>query len=74
MRARQGTLALQIRDNGHGFRPDEVLAEKRTNGGLGLSSMKERAQLSGGAFAVTSAPRRGTVLRVTWKLTESPPV
>ena len=62
------TLELRLKDNGRGFRPDEVLAGKRTDRGLGLSSMKERAQLSGGAFSVISAPRRGTVLRATWKL------
>jgi glucose-6-phosphate-specific signal transduction histidine kinase len=36
--------------------------------GLGLSSMKERASLSGGLFHVESAPGNGTTVRASWPL------
>jgi two-component system, NarL family, sensor histidine kinase LiaS len=46
----QGTLSLRIRDNGHGF--DVALANGR---GLGLSSMRERAEEMGGTLHISSA-------------------
>jgi len=57
---------LYVRDDGVGFRPrdhDGERAPVRTaSGGLGLSSMRERAQALGGSLEVRSAPRRGTVV------------
>jgi PAS domain S-box-containing protein len=45
------TLSLEVRNNGAGFDPDEV-----RHGGLGLSSMKERAQAVGGELTISSRP------------------
>ncbi len=56
---------LTIEDNGQGFDPEEARARYRK--GMGLSSMRERAELSGGSFAVESARGRGTTLRVSWE-------
>ena len=55
------TFGLVIRDNGQGF---EV---ERVQKGLGLESMRERVELSGGEFRIESVIGRGTVIRATWK-------
>ncbi len=47
------TVTLTIHDDGHGFDP---LVQ---HSGLGLYSMKERAEASGGSFTVESAPGKG---------------
>jgi signal transduction histidine kinase len=52
-------VTLTVKDNGRGFDPHAPHA------GLGLSSMRERAEASGGSFAVESAPDQGTQVRVT---------
>lgn len=57
-----GWVTLDVRDDGVGFEP--TLA--RTRGGLGLTSMVERAQLLGGTCTIDSHPNRGT--RVTARL------
>lgn len=59
-----GALRLVIEDNGRGFEPAKVLADKR--GGLGLFSMQERTVLSGGAFRLTSTPGEGTRIEANW--------
>ncbi|QYC37985.1 Sensor histidine kinase LiaS [Nonomuraea coxensis DSM 45129] len=52
-----GTLALSVRDDGAGFEPGE-------SRGLGLVSMRDRAEAVGGVLTVESAPGRGTTVRV----------
>ena len=46
-------------DHGFGFETTEAVAE-----GIGLKSMRERAELLGGSFEVTSESDRGAVVRV----------
>jgi PAS domain S-box-containing protein len=58
------TIELIIQDNGQGFE----LATNMPRKGLGLSSMKERAELSGGSFAIQSTHGSGTTIRVSWPL------
>jgi PAS domain S-box-containing protein len=61
--AKRGThLDFSVKDDGRGFAPDGV------SRGVGLLGMNERTELSGGAFAVTSRPGRGTLVRATWRL------
>jgi signal transduction histidine kinase len=36
--------------------------------GMGLTSMKERAQLSGGKFNIQSTPGIGTKIHIVWPL------
>jgi signal transduction histidine kinase len=57
-------IVLTIEDNGQGFDPEE--ARSRYRKGMGLSSMKERAELSGGSASVQSAPGKGTTLSFKW--------
>jgi two-component system sensor histidine kinase UhpB len=53
-----GSVELEVADEGRGFDPAAMAAE-----GLGLVSMAERAHLLGGTFEVRSAPGEGTELR-----------
>jgi PAS domain S-box-containing protein len=60
LQERDGRIELTIRDNGQGFDLDTV---KR---GLGLSTMRERSQHSGGSFDLESGIGKGTTVRVSW--------
>ncbi len=66
LRKTNGTLVLIVRDNGRGFEIEKALSKESTERGLGLASMRERADLSGGTFSIESAPGKGTVVQVTW--------
>ncbi len=55
-------IELTLSDNGQGF---DV---KKARHGLGLASMRERAELSNGVFSIESVKEKGTALRVTWAL------
>ncbi len=59
-------LMLSVTDNGKGFDPRRRLEDNRSGSGMGLTSMRERVRLSGGVFALDSAPARGTAIRVVW--------
>ena len=63
-----GELILEIRDNGIGFDLKEVLFPRELNRGLGLDSMRERAELCGGHLDILTTPGKGTVIRATWKV------
>jgi signal transduction histidine kinase len=51
---------LEVQDAGRGF---DV---RRSNGGFGLTSMRERAEAIGATVAVDSMPGSGTRVRVRW--------
>jgi len=56
-----GAVCMKIKDNGKGFQHDRVLhAEKGRR--LGLLGMRERLQMVGGNFTVTSALGKGTTV------------
>ena len=54
------TFAFMVRDNGQGF--DVEKAKK----GLGLESMRERVEISGGKFEIESTIGQGTTIRAIW--------
>jgi signal transduction histidine kinase len=51
-------LKIVIEDNGQGFSPNNQLDSRVRS--LGLTSMRERIQMLGGTFQVSSQPRSGT--------------
>lgn len=58
-----GLIRLAITDDGKGFRTDKPApANGRLR--LGLLGMKERAEMVGGTFQLTSSPGKGTTIRV----------
>lgn len=61
------TVELNIEDNGVGFDVRKICANgKRVLGGLGLTSMRERAEHTGGIYSLESNQGKGTKIRVTW--------
>jgi PAS domain S-box-containing protein len=61
-------IELSIEDNGTGFDFEAVLASSMCERGLGLTSMRERAELSGGTFEIQSILGEGTLIRAAWPL------
>ena len=57
-----------IKDDGVGFDPEEAIVKRSPWGGLGLLSIKERTELSGGLFGVESAKGKGTIIQASWPL------
>lgn len=62
----RGVLELAIEDNGKGFDPRDLAGNAKLNGGMGLQSMRERAELSCGICEIRSAPGEGTRVSVKW--------
>jgi signal transduction histidine kinase len=60
-------IEFSVRDNGVGFDVKEKLQPGQDSRGLGLESMLERVELSGGTFKIESA-QKGTVLNAKWPL------
>ena len=58
LNSHEGQLALIILDDGVGFDPDVV--SKKNSPGLGLLSMRERAEAIGATFRIESLSGRGT--------------
>ncbi len=61
-------LELIMEDNGAGFDLNSALAREDGMRGLGLTSMKERVELSGGSFAIRSGFGLGTEIRASWPM------
>jgi len=59
-------IELLVRDNGRGFDLQEALSDENSRKGLGLSSMRERTELSSGHFTIESIKGRGTTIRASW--------
>ena len=55
-------ITLHIQDDGRGFLAPSVLATTARGAGFGISSMRERAELLGGSFSITSTPGVGTLV------------
>jgi len=51
----KGTLQMQIKDNGRGFKPMDSL-----HSGYGLQGMRKRTESLGGHFTINSEPGKGT--------------
>ena len=54
-----GAVEVTVRDDGRGFDPGA------TNGGFGLTGMRERVELAGGKLRIEAAPGRGTSISAT---------
>jgi signal transduction histidine kinase len=68
LRSRHGRVELVVQDDGCGFSPEQV--REGGGGGMGLITMRERAERVGGRLTVTSSPGEGTTIR----LVAPPPV
>jgi PAS domain S-box-containing protein len=66
LRNEDGVLVFTIEDNGKGFDPGALASRGDARSGLGMESMRERAELSGGTYALTSAVGQGTKVCASW--------
>ena len=53
-------IELMVEDNGQGFDLEN------TKKGVGLESMRERVEISGGIFKIESVIGAGTTIRASW--------
>lgn len=58
-------IVLEVADDGRGMDFKAILASSNARS-LGLTSMKERAEMFGGSLSVQSAPGEGTTIRACW--------
>ena len=56
-------ITLKVKDNGKGFDFQKLEKQK----GLGLSSIRNRADLLGGTMEIDSRPGKGTQVTITVK-------
>jgi PAS domain S-box-containing protein len=66
LRKQENRIEWTIEDNGIGFDLEKILSSEGSKRGLGLSSMRERTELSGGKFMIESTQGKGTTLRASW--------
>jgi signal transduction histidine kinase len=62
----RGHVELSVGDDGIGFDPAQLKGVDKADRGLGLASMRERAEATAGRFSVESRSGHGTTVRVTW--------
>ena len=60
-------IELVISDDGVGMNLGQIVQTSAT-GSLGLTSMRERAELTGGSFSIESTPGQGTTIRASWPI------
>jgi two-component system sensor histidine kinase UhpB len=64
LKQKDGTLVLEISDNGRGIRDNEIYAPTS----LGLMGMRERARPFGGELIIIGTPKKGTTLMLSLPL------
>jgi signal transduction histidine kinase len=62
LKEKNDRVELAVEDNGIGFAMESITK------GLGLGSMRERAEFSGGSFDIESLAGKGTMIRASWPL------
>jgi PAS domain S-box-containing protein len=68
LRKKGKRIEMVIRDNGVGFDAKDVLPDSHTGPGPGLSRMRERIELSGGALKIESSKKMGTTITASWPI------
>lgn len=64
-------LRLRVADDGRGFDPGTVNGRSPSRG-LGMLSMRERAEIAGGRLTIRSVPGKGTLVEATLKSVSAP--
>jgi signal transduction histidine kinase len=55
-------VTITVQDRGAGFEPGQESSTRSRRARLGLQGMRDRTELLGGTFNITSAPGRGTLV------------
>jgi signal transduction histidine kinase len=71
--SRDGRIVLHIEDNGVGFDLRNPGEGDNSAEGLGLSTMRERVNLSGGRFGIESCAGKGTRIEAVWPVQNQNP-
>ncbi len=58
-----GSVRMEIKDNGKSFQVERVLNSKEKKNRLGLLGMRERVEMIGGTLSIESSPGQGTTVR-----------
>ena len=66
LKEEQEGICLTVEDNGKGFEAERDVSRDPSVRGLGLASMKERAEQAGGVFSIDSRPGKGTTIGARW--------
>jgi PAS domain S-box-containing protein len=66
LKKKRGRIALLLEDDGIGFEVERTLAQSANRRGMGLASMRERTELSGGSYTILSAQGAGTKIKASW--------
>jgi signal transduction histidine kinase len=69
IRKLQGSIRLEIHDNGKSFEVERVMFAKRYKR-LGLIGSRERVEMVGGKFGIASAPGQGTTISAVIPINE----
>lgn len=67
-------IELIVRDDGVGFDLNDALPAGGARRGLGIASIRERIELSGGSFDIESTKGGGTTIRALWLEKASTPI
>ena len=62
-----GEIEFVVSDDGVGMNLDLILQTSAAKS-LGLISMRERTELTGGSFSIESVPGEGTTIRACWPI------
>lgn len=62
------TIELVVADDGVGVDLNYILPLLNCKGSLGLTSMRERAELTGGTFSFESSPGKGSTVHASWSV------
>ncbi len=65
-----GSLELQVSDNGPGFDPDLETIDAKPTGGIGLTGLMNRIESMGGVFKISSVPGEGATLIAQFNVEE----
>ena len=64
--SQDGRVTLKIADDGKGFDTSAPRGANNVGKGLGLDSMRERVEMTGGQFELQSQPGQGTTILASW--------
>ena len=64
--SQDGAVTLEIADDGKGFDPALAVGSVDIGRGLGLTSMRERVEVTGGRFELRSQTGQGTTIIAAW--------